>query len=123
MLVMARLGAGVADVVPASTLPWRGMAPVRARIASRSVVLPLGRAHQRDAPGTAADFAPLVAMSSPGRFRLTWSVGPLVGRRTPVAACPRPADAVGKRQTTRACVFLPCEACRPSSSEGLRTFA
>src|SRR5499433_10281 len=28
-------------VVPASTVPWRCIAPVRARIASRSVVLPL----------------------------------------------------------------------------------
>src|SRR5262249_2276469 len=28
-------------VVPASTVPWRWTAPVRARIASRSVVLPL----------------------------------------------------------------------------------
>src|ERR1700693_3166830 len=28
-------------VVPASTVPWRWIAPVRARIASRSVVLPL----------------------------------------------------------------------------------
>src|SRR6266851_4613007 len=28
-------------VVPASTVPWRGIAPVRARIASSSVVLPL----------------------------------------------------------------------------------
>src|SRR3954465_14086345 len=28
-------------VLPASTVPWRGMAPVRARMASSSVVLPL----------------------------------------------------------------------------------
>src|SRR3954447_11242502 len=28
-------------VVPASTVPWRWIAPVRARMASRSVVLPL----------------------------------------------------------------------------------
>src|SRR5882757_7164862 len=29
------------SVLPASTAPWRGITPVRARIASRSVVLPL----------------------------------------------------------------------------------
>src|SRR5580692_10678705 len=45
-------------VVPTSTGPWRWMAPVRARIASRSVVLPLW-----NGPTSAMHLGPLVPPS------------------------------------------------------------
>src|SRR6266849_10760396 len=45
-------------VVPASTVPWRCTAPVRARIASRSVVLPLW-----NGPTSAMHLGPLGPLS------------------------------------------------------------
>src|SRR5580692_8371506 len=45
-------------VVPTSTGPWRWMAPVRARIASRSVVLPLW-----NGPTSAMHLGPLGPLS------------------------------------------------------------
>src|SRR5580698_9473509 len=60
-------------VVPASTVPWRWIAPVRARTASRSVVLPLWNgptsATQRG-PVALAPLPPFVAMVTSHGCRL-----------------------------------------------------
>src|SRR5476651_1949192 len=51
-------------VVPASTEPWRGIAPVRARIASRSVVLPLWKGPTSAMHREPLGLVPLSAMSA-----------------------------------------------------------
>src|SRR5215831_3532477 len=61
--------------VPASTLPARGIAPVRARIASKSVVLPLWKG-----PTSAIHRGPRGLLTScPIRRLLTSGARPLIG--------------------------------------------
>src|ERR1700719_4382313 len=71
-------------VLPASTVPWRWIAPVRARIASSSVVLPLWNgptsATQRG-PVALAPLPPFVAMVTSHGCRLFQ-----LGRRKPIVS-------------------------------------
>src|SRR5436190_20614877 len=57
-------------LVPASTLPWRWMAPVRARIASSKVVLPLWNGPTsaiHRGPLALPPFSPITASHATGR--------------------------------------------------------
>src|SRR6266699_6966094 len=79
-LILWRRASGLAspNEVPASTLPTRGIAPVRANIASRSVVLPLW-----NGPTSAMHRGPRGLLTScPIRRLLIWSSAlDWVGRR------------------------------------------
>src|SRR5712664_2868453 len=65
--------------VPASTLPARGMAPVRANIASRSVVLPLWKG-----PTSAMHRGPRGLLTSCPIAASSVGARPLIGSATPM---------------------------------------
>src|ERR1700737_4426914 len=80
--------------VPASTLPARGMAPVRANIASRSVVLPLWKgptSAMHRGPRGLLTSCPIAASSSGAR--------PLIGSASLML---RPSRRFGKRENVAA---------------------
>src|ERR1700681_2112090 len=82
--------------VPASTLPARGTAPVRANIASRSVVLPLWKgptsAMHRGPRGLLTSCP--IAASSFGARPLIWSANQML----------RPSCCFGKREMSLRCI-------------------
>src|SRR3972149_4593274 len=77
-------------VVPASTVPWRWMAPVRARIASSSVVLPLW-----NGPTSAMHRGPLGLVPLPFPVAMDASTLHGAGRGDPAAVRRRKGIASG----------------------------
>src|SRR5205807_6849572 len=87
--------------VPASTLPARGMAPVRARIASRSVVLPLWKG-----PTSAMHRGPRGLLTSCPIAASSFGARPVIGSADQML---RPRVRFGKRENVAA---LHRDACR-----------
>src|SRR5882724_894467 len=82
--------------VPASTLPARGMAPVRARMASRSVVLPLWKG-----PTSAMHRGPRGLLTSCPIAASSFGARPVIGSANQML---RPSRCFGKRETWLRCI-------------------
>src|SRR6201992_2068171 len=94
--ILWRRASGLASPteVPASTLPARGMAPVRANIASRSVVLPLWKG-----PTSAMHRGPRGLLTSCPIAVSSSGAGPLIGS---AAACSAYIEDLASRKNVAA---------------------